>query len=249
MLIRDAIQRQGAAFFRYRGKFYLLLLPAWLFALQDSEWLELRFGDSVDDVFDWLCLAISAAGLALRFATAGFVPRRTSGRNTRKGQVAEVLNSTGLYSIVRHPLYVANTVILCGFLLATGSLWLTAVGLLACCLLYERVACGEEAFLAERFGSAYLAWVERTPAFVPRPSLWVAPSWPFSWRTAIKREYLSAFLVVGAFTLSDYAEDLMALGRLELELETTVLFVGTAAAFLGIRVLRKHTRVLHISGR
>ena len=38
---------------------------------------------------------------------AGHVPAGTSGRNTR-GQIALELNTTGLYSIVRHPLYVGN---------------------------------------------------------------------------------------------------------------------------------------------
>jgi protein-S-isoprenylcysteine O-methyltransferase Ste14 len=249
MMLGDSIREQGDVLFRYRGWVPLLLLPAMLAAMQDSQWIEFRFGDFVDDVFDWACIGISAAGVALRAATVGCVPRRTSGRNTRKGQVADELNATGMYSIVRNPLYVANTIILLGLLLATGSMWCAAVGLLACCLHYERVACAEEAFLTGRLGARYTAWAQRTPAFLPRPSLWVAPVRAFSWRTALKREYQTAFGVIATFAAMDYAEDALALGRLELESETTILLVLSTLAFLVIRYLHKRTRLLHVPGR
>lgn len=249
MMIRDSIQKQGETLFRYRGYVFLFLVPAIIFALQDSEWIELRYGDFVDDIFDWFCFGISASGVALRMATVGFVPRRTSGRNTRKGQVADELNATGMYSIVRHPLYLANGIILTGFLLATGSLWLTVVGLLACCLLYERVACAKEAFLVRRFGERYLNWAKITPAFFPRLSLWTPSQRAFSWRSVLKREYQTVFGTIVAFTFVDYVEDLLALGRLELEYETTALLVCAAALFLLVRYLHKHTRVLHVAGR
>lgn len=249
MLVRDVIEKQGDVLFRYRGYLPLLLVPAAVFALQDSEWIETRFGDSVDDIFDWFCFGVSMAGLMLRVATVGFVPRRTSGRNTRKGQVADELNTTGLYSIVRHPLYVANGLILFGFLLATGSLWFTVVALLACCLHYERVTCAEEAFLMRRFGARYLAWVERTPAFLLRPSLWVPPARPFCWRTALKREYLTVFDFFAVFALLDHAEDLLAIGCVELETETTALFLCALFMFAVVRYLRKNTRLLHVEGR
>lgn len=249
MMLRDHIQKQGEVLFRYRGYVPLFLVPAIFFVLQDSEWIENRFGDFVDDVYDWCCFGISVAGVGLRAATVGYVSRRTSGRNTKKGQVADELNTTGMYSIVRHPLYLANMIIMAGFLLATGSIWLIAVCLLACCLHYERIACAEESFLMERFGARYRAWADKTPAFLPRASLWAPPTRGFCWRTALKREYLTAFGVIVAFTLLDYAEDLLALGRVELEAETTILFACAFFAFLLIRFLRKKTRLLHIAGR
>ena len=46
-------------------------------------------------------------GFLFRAWAIGTTPAGTSGRNTKE-QVAEVLNSTGIYSIVRHPLYVGN---------------------------------------------------------------------------------------------------------------------------------------------
>jgi len=53
----------------------------------------------LDQVWEILCLAISLLGLGVRIVTVGYVPKGTSGRNTR-GQKANVLNTTGMYSLV-----------------------------------------------------------------------------------------------------------------------------------------------------
>jgi protein-S-isoprenylcysteine O-methyltransferase Ste14 len=247
--MRDSFREQGDLLFRLRSSLPLLLLPVAALALRDSEWLERSYGDAVDDCYDWLCMGLSGVGLALRIAIAGCVPKRTSGRNTRKGQVADALNSTGLYSIVRHPLYLANGAIFAGLLLATGSPWFVLVGGLAFLLYYERIAYSEEEFLLERFGAQYRAWAASTPAFVPRLSSWRRPSLPFCLRTAVKREYQTVSTALCAFAVLDYAEDALALGRVEFEAETTILVGFAALSFAAIRLVRNHTRLLHVPGR
>jgi protein-S-isoprenylcysteine O-methyltransferase Ste14 len=249
VLIRDRLLEQGAWLFRLRSSLPVLLAPLALLALRDSQWIETRYGDAIDDAFDWLCLGVSAVGLALRTLAAGSAPRRTSGRNTRKGQVADELNTTGLYSIVRHPLYLANFAIFSGFLLATCSPWFALVGVLAYWIYYERIAYAEEEFLLRRFGTRYLIWVQNTPAFVPRPSAWRAAELAFCWRTALKREYRTVCATLLGFALLDYAEDAVALGRFEYEDEATLMIACAALAFTTIRVLHKHSRLLHVEGR
>lgn len=249
MLIRDALREQGELLFRLRSSLPLLLLPLAALALRDSEWLEHSYGDRVDDCYDWLCVGITGLGLALRVAVAGCVPRRTSGRNTRKGQVADALNTTGLYSVVRHPLYLANGIVFAGLLLATASPWFMLAGALAFLLYYERIAYSEEEFLLGRFGAAYRAWAASTPALLPRLSSWRAPALPFCWRTAVKREYQSVCTAIVAFAVLDYAEDAVALGRVEFEAESTVLLAFAALLFAGVRFVRKRTIWLRVPGR
>ncbi len=249
MLIRDSLREQGATLFRLRSSLPLLLLPLAALALRESEWLEQSYGDAVDDWYDWLCVAVSGVGLALRVAVAGFVPKRTSGRNTRKGQVADTLNTTGLYSVVRHPLYLANGAVLAGFLLATGSLWFVLAGMLACCLYYERILFTEEEFLLGRFGASYRAWADATPALVPRLAGWRPPALPFCWRTALKREYQTICTAVATFAALDYLEDAVALGRIEFEAETSYLLAATLLFFAVSRLIRTQTRWLHVTGR
>ena len=249
MLIRDRLHEQGAWLFQLRSSLPLLLAPLALLALRDSQAFETRYGDEIDDAFDWLCVAVSASGLALRAVAAGSVPRRTSGRNTRKGQVADELNTTGVYSIVRHPLYLANFAIFAGFLLATGSPWFALVGVLAYWVYYERIAYAEEEYLVRRFGARYLASAQATPAFVPRTSAWRAPTLPFCWRSAVEREYRTVCATLLGFALLDYAEDAMALGRFEYEREATLLFACAALVFAAVRFAHKRTSLLHVAGR
>ena len=167
MSLRDAFKRQGDMLFRYRGWTFLAALALFLLALRDSDWIEARFGDAADDVYDFACLGVSLAGLAVRVLVAGTVPGRTSGRNTRKGQVATALNSTGAYSVVRHPLYFANFVIALGLALVPGSPWFAVTLVLGFALVFERIMLAEEEFLRSRFGAEFEEWAERTPAFIP----------------------------------------------------------------------------------
>jgi protein-S-isoprenylcysteine O-methyltransferase Ste14 len=249
VLIRDRLREHGAWLFRLRSGLPFLLVPLALLALRDSQWLEAHHGDAIDDVFDWVCVGVSASGLALRVAAAGSVPRRTSGRNTRKGQVADDLNTTGVYSLVRHPLYLANFAIFFGFVLATGSPWFALAGVLAYWVYYERIAYAEEDFLLRRFGARFLSWARATPAFVPRVSAWRPPALAFRWRTALKREYRTVCATLMGFALLDYAEDAVALGRFEYEAEATALLACTALAFIAVRLVDKRTRWLHLEGR
>ena len=59
---------------------------------------------------------LTLSGLALRAYTVCTTPKGTSGRNTAR-QVADHLNTKGIYSVVRHPLYLANYLIWAGILL------------------------------------------------------------------------------------------------------------------------------------
>ncbi|MGE4157989.1 MAG: isoprenylcysteine carboxylmethyltransferase family protein [Planctomycetota bacterium] len=249
MMVRDLMRHQGERLFRYRSYVPLLLVPMFFLALRDSEWIEIVFGDFVDDIYDWMCVLVSLSGVILRVATVGYVPKRTSGRNTSKGQVADELNTTGMYSIVRNPLYLANVIIMAGVAFATGSLLFTAVTLLAYCLHYERIICCEEDFLSGKFGNDYAVWLERTPAFFPRLSQWTPSARTFCWRTALKREYLTGFSVLTVFTVIDYLEDMVAAGRVEFEGETTALFISASLVFLLIRYVRKSTDWLSVAGR
>src|SRR5262249_21992769 len=159
--LRDALEERGRWLFRHRSHLPLLLTPVFLTALADSP------GAPSGRMADWLwaaaSLAIAFGGLAVRAAAVGFVPAKTSGRNTA-GQVAAELNTTGMYSILRHPLYLGNVIAMTGVTLFFRRWWLVAIVLLAFGMYYERIMLAEEAFLRERFGHAFEAWAARVPA-------------------------------------------------------------------------------------
>ena len=104
------------------------------------------------DYWGLFCLAVALVGLGVRAFTVGCVPERTSGRNTKEGHVANRLNVAGMYSIVRHPLYLGNFIIWIGVAMYCAVWWLVAIVALLFCVYYERIIFAEEEFLRYRFG-------------------------------------------------------------------------------------------------
>lgn len=242
MTLRDALESRGRWLFRYRGHLPLLLIPIFAAA-----------APSVRDVtIDWrwtmACQSIAFAGLGVRALTVGFVPRGTSGRNTTH-QVAETLNTTGMYSIVRHPLYLGNGVTLLGIALFFQSGWVLLVSLLSFALYYERIMLAEEAFLRERFGAAFEDWALRVPAFMPRPRLWRTPALPFSVRLVIRREYHGAVAILATFTMLRYLDDLAIAGRLYFDPAIIPGALLATVIFVGCRFAKKHTTLLRVQQR
>jgi protein-S-isoprenylcysteine O-methyltransferase Ste14 len=115
-LVED-MERKGAWLFRWRGILPVLLIPGSLLV---------AYGDDMSPAFNdprWvaICVGVGVLGQIIRALTIGYVPKGTSGRNTSEGQVAMVLNTKGMYSFVRHPLYLGNFFMWLGLVLYTGS--------------------------------------------------------------------------------------------------------------------------------
>ncbi len=247
------LEVQGELLFRHRSYLPLLLLPVALGAFVEAARLEPGLGESLDHAWMLLCLAVSLSGLALRWATVGFVPPGTSGRNTA-GQRAVELNTTGLYSVVRNPLYLGNFLAILGVVMTTLTWWFVLLAGLAYWLYIERIIAAEEAYLSARFGKDYERWAAGTSAFVPRWRAWRRPARPFSLRTVLRREYNGVMAVATAFLASDMILDLGferqdPLVWLREDRLWIAIFAAAAALFLTLRTLKKHTRLLSLAGR
>ena len=248
MALREDLEKQGSWLFRNRSYLPLLGIPIILLALRNSEYLERTFGDSVEAFWGFLSIGISFLGLGIRCIVAGYAPRGTSGRNT-KSQVAEVLNTTGMYSIVRNPLYLGNFVIVLGLTLFLQVLWLVLVVWVGFWIYYERIILAEESFLRNKFGDTFLKWAEKTPIFFPNLKNWNKPSLPFSFKTVLRREFSTFFAIVTSFTFLDIAKDLFAEGKFELSLPWAILFIFALIIYITLLILKKKTNKLNVPGR
>lgn len=242
MALQEEFAKTGEYFFRWRS--YLPLLLAGLFILA----LLHQSSGLRHPVWDLMCLAISLMGEGVRFFTVGFVPRGTSGRNTLR-QVAETLNTTGMYAVVRNPLYLGNFIIWFGLSLFMRSWWFTTLIVLLFTVFYERIMWAEEAFLREKFGDTFMEWAEHTPAMIPRFRNWRPPSLPFSWKSAIKREYGSFYAIIVTFTALELLSGLFSSGKLTLAPLWIKLLAGSTVMYLTLRYLKKKTRVLATDNR
>ena len=103
MALINELEKQGNFLFRYRGQFPVLLF---FLAIPFLYWTELELlNESTRARFTFIAILISFLGFCIRAYTVGTTPKGTSGRNTKE-QKAYVLNTTGIYATVRHPLYV-----------------------------------------------------------------------------------------------------------------------------------------------
>jgi protein-S-isoprenylcysteine O-methyltransferase Ste14 len=248
MALREELEKTGLWLFRRRSFLPILIFPLLLAALPNSELLERVAGDLADEFFEAFCLGICLVGLAVRCLTVGYAPEGTSGRNTKK-QKARTLNTTGTYSIVRHPLYFGNFVIFLGLILLVEVWWFILIAFSAFVLYYTVIMYAEEEFLRGRFGTAYLEWAERTPAFVPRWKGWKRPNLRFAWKSVLRREYSGFFVIIASFSALEIATDLFVKHKLVLDWDARILFVLGFLTYLTLRTLKRRTGVLQVAGR
>lgn len=246
MLLKNQLEQQGNWLFRWRSYLPLAVVPIILVALMGMHW---PFGSILfHEVWEISCLVLSFVGLGVRVITIGHTPWGTSGRNTRE-QVANTLNTTGIYSVVRHPLYLGNFLIGLGVVLVPFEAWLTIIYILAFWLYYERIMIAEEGFLNEKFGEQYIAWAESTPAFIPQFTQWRAAAYAFSVRNVLKREYTALFLIVLLHSALEEFEYLYLDPSHIIEPFWLVLFGCGLAAYTILRALKRNTTLLDVEGR
>jgi protein-S-isoprenylcysteine O-methyltransferase Ste14 len=246
MGLREEFEATGNWLFRRRGYLPLLLFPLLLVAARESTYPAGSHG--LDLAWEAVCLLLALIGLGLRIGTVGFVPRDTSGRNTG-GQLAGSLNTSGFYSVVRHPLYLGNYLMWLGVALFARSWWAPVIVSLVFWLYYERIMFAEEEFLRGKFGEEYERWAEKTPAFMPRLRGWVAPVLPFSWRNVAKREYSGLFAVALIFPVMNTLANYQAARLPRPDHWQTALLVSGFVTYAVLRTLKRNTRLLHLEGR
>ena len=147
---------------------------------------------------------VSLFGLFIRVITIGYAADNTSGRNTG-GQLAETLNTTGIYSIMRHPLYVGNFFMWLGIALLTGNAWFIISFILLFSLYYERIMFAEEQFLRRKFGNLFTAWAGKTPAVIPNFKLYKPSYQNFNWNKVLRYEKTGFALLFLTFFIFDLA--------------------------------------------
>lgn len=154
----EAGSRKGkSALFRFRNALGIglsIFLVAWPWGRTPPEpWLLATGG------------AIVLCGMLLRLwciLQIGGAARKTSKLK------AELVISWGPYSIVRNPIYIANTTIFVGFTALSGLLWMVPVVIAALWLWYDSVVRREEAFILEKHPVAYADYLRYANRWIPR---------------------------------------------------------------------------------
>lgn len=247
-MIADSMARQGSWLFRWRSYVLLAFTPLILIVVSQPEPIEMRFGNIADTLFETACIVLAFMGLAIRAYVVGCVPARTSGRNTTK-QIADTLNTTGLYSLTRNPLYLGNAIIYMAIAFFLQNVWFAVLMLLFLVIYLERIIATEEKFLTEKFGDDYRRWAAEVPAFFPRLTGWRAPELPFSFRNVLRREYSGFFAIIAVFFALDQSREYLAESKTVLDPDWLAVLAFGALIYVALRWAKKRTRLLDVSGR
>lgn len=246
MALQESFETTGNALFKRRSWLpVLILIPGAAWFAHQSYFR--------DDIMPWwlplIFLVIGFVGLAIRICTVGHTPKGTSGRNTSEGQVAETLNTSGIYSTVRHPLYLGNFFMWLAPAMMTLDIWFILFFCAFYWIYYERIMYAEEQFLRNKYGEEYLNWANQTPPFLPNFKNYKKSILPFSLRNVLKREYNGFFnlvLIITAFRVLEFA---IVKHEFYLDLTWICIFATSLAIFLVLKILKKFTKVLNVEGR
>ena len=244
MALINEIEEQGNFLFKYRGQFpivlFILAIPFIYFT--DSIWLH------EENNFTVTAIVFSSIGFVLRAYTIGTTPRGTSGRNTKE-QVADVLNSTGIYSVVRHPLYLGNYFMWIGIVFFTFNWYFVIIVSLLYFLYYERIMFAEERFLERKFGQDYLEWAGNLPAFVPKLSQFKKSQIPFSIISVMRREYSGVLATVIGFVFVELVRNFFQEKEILIPKIGWCILAITVVLSLILRTLKRSTSLLDEEGR
>ncbi len=245
MALVHELEKSGNWLFKRRSWLPAILIVAGIIVM----YLTNRQAILFDLTEELLFLGISLTGEAIRIYTVGFAPKNTSGRNTGAGQIADELNMTGIYSVVRHPLYVGNFLMWLGPVLFVRSFVFLVFFVLIYILYYERIIFAEEQFLRRKFADAYDKWADNVNAVIPRFRKFVKPGLPFSLKNVLKREYHSFVNIFLIFTLLDLCRNYFLSGRIYLTMTWVYISVPAGVIWLVIWILHKRTTWLEVEGR
>jgi protein-S-isoprenylcysteine O-methyltransferase Ste14 len=192
----------------------------------------------------WTGLAIALLGEGMRMASVGFAGAGTSGRESFLK--ADSLNTTGLYSLLRNPLYWGNLLIFAGLLTVyanPAALLFFAAFLF---LQYHFIILAEEDFLKRQHGQAYDDYRSRVNRWMPRLAGYVSPRQSFDARKVFFKENDSCFnLLLAALLILAWKEKVFA-GKIE----RPWFFAGAALALIlfyaWVKVLKKKERARRV---
>ncbi|MBI4491637.1 MAG: isoprenylcysteine carboxylmethyltransferase family protein [Chloroflexi bacterium] len=161
-------------------------------------WLKHSTGGRVSSPVYFSLLVLLIAAQLFRTWAAGFVGTAGRERETR----AEALLTAGPYAYVRNPMYLGGLVVTTA-LAAMSGLWYAApIAWGAYLFVYANVIPFEEAFLRQRFGDEYLAYLRAVPRLLPTLRPYSERQGKFRLREALANEaaaWTGTLLMAGLF--------------------------------------------------
>ncbi len=247
-MLKNSFETIGNKLFRYRGQIPAIVFISAIPVIYFTNYSLLIYHHTLFYILTLAAVLVSISGLFIRAYTIGTTPIGTSGRNRDK-QVANFLNKTGIYSVVRHPLYLGNYLIWLGLLIFTFNIYFVILTSLAFWLFYERIMYAEECFLEKKFGEDFKSWSSQTPAFIPCLKKHISSKVPFSFKSVLRREYSGLLAVTISYVFIDLLRYYFMNKSIDMNRFSVYIFIVILIVVLVIRTIKHSTKLLNEEDR
>ncbi len=109
---------------------------------------------------------LDVAGIIL-ILKGNLIRMMARGHKKKMSQQGQTLVMTGLYSVIRNPMYFGSFLVGGGFVLLLWPVWVLPIFILAFYVRFNRQMVKEERLLKRGFGQTYEDYCQETPRFIP----------------------------------------------------------------------------------
>src|SRR3989344_2989617 len=233
MALVHSFEKNGNMLFKYRGQIPVILFLLAIPTLYFTDPVCILKNDMLYYSLTGVAVAMSLLGQIIRAIAIGTSNKNTSGRNTK-----------GIYSTVRHPLYLGNYFMWIGIVFFTFNWWFFITVSLLFWIYYERIMFAEERFLERKFGESYVNWSMGIPAFWPSMKNYKKGEIPFSMKTIMRREYAGITATMLGFIFVAYLREWFLTEKVPTSLNYVYWTAGALLISLIFRTLKHNTKIL-----
>ncbi len=145
----------------------------------------------IDFLIDILGISISIVGEILRILAVGYSFTGTSGRESYLR--ADNLNTSGIYSITRNPLYIGNFCIFTGLIIVYSNFLALGTFVFFLFFQYYFIILAEENYLLSKYGKSYNEYRSRVNRILPSFGKYIPNRNRFDMQKVIYKENDSVF--------------------------------------------------------
>jgi len=176
-------------------------------------------------------------GEMIRVLSVGFSYYGTSGRENFLR--AENLNITGVYSIVRNPLYIGNMFIYAGLLLVYSNIYALIIFNLILIVQYYFIIKSEENFLYETYGKEYNTYKNNVKSIIPSFGKYKKSENKFNKMKVISKENDSVFNAIIIFGLILMYKEKIVFGDVMNKKMYVFYFALIIISYISIKIFKK----------
>jgi len=182
-------------------------------------------------------LFVMISGELIRVVSVGFSFSGTSGRENFLR--ADSLNISGIYSIVRNPLYIGNLLIYSGLLIVYSNLYALIFFDILLIVQYYFIIKSEGSYLISTYGEEYLDYRKKVNSIIPGFKNYKKPENRFDSMKVIFKENDSVFNAIVIFGLIIMYKGYILTGKILYGKPFSIYFGVLIISYILIKLLKK----------